>query len=98
MQPAELLNKAKIHIEGAHFVRQLMSNDTEVFVQSISQRDAALNMAQLKEFCVVKQDYPVEILGVPLGTITQGGKRHQKWQRDFLNQFGDKSSDSRNLD
>ena len=74
MQPAELLNKAKTHIEGAYAVRQLRSNDTEVFVQSISQRDAALNMAQPKEFCVLKQDYPVEILGVPLGTMIHGGK------------------------
>ena len=46
MQPAELLDKAKIHIEGAYAVRQLQSNDTEVFVQSVSQRDAALSMAQ----------------------------------------------------
>ena len=74
MQPAELLNKAKLHINGAYAVRQLRSNDTEVFVQSVSQRDAALRMAQPKEFCVLKQDYPVEILGVPLGTIIHGGK------------------------
>ena len=36
MQPAELLNKAKINIEGAYAVRKLRSNDTEVFVQSVS--------------------------------------------------------------
>lgn len=69
IQPAELLNKAKIHIEAAYAVRQLRRKDTEVFVQSISQRDAALNMAQPKDFCVLKQDYPYETLGVPLGTM-----------------------------
>ncbi|KAI0995706.1 hypothetical protein K3495_g12473 [Podosphaera aphanis] len=43
MQPAELLTEAKQHISGAYAVRQLRSSDTEVFVQSVSQRDAALN-------------------------------------------------------
>ena len=74
MQLVELLNEAKIHIEEAYAVRQLRTNDTEVLVQSVLQRDAALNMAQPKEFCVLKQDHPVEILGVPLGTMIQGGK------------------------
>nr|ABW72068.1 hypothetical protein [Blumeria hordei] len=73
-QTAELLNKAKKKIEGAYAVRQLRSNDTEVFVQLVSQRDAALRMAQPKEFCVLKQDHPVEILGVPLETIIHGEK------------------------
>lgn len=74
MQPTELLNKAKKHIEKAYAVRLLRSNDTEVFVQSVSQRDAALKMAHPKEFCDLKQDYPVEILGVPLEKIIHGGK------------------------
>ena len=71
---AELLNKSKIHIVGSYAVRQLRSNDTEVFVQSISQQDAALNVAQPKDFCVVRQDRSVEVLRVPLGTMIQGWK------------------------
>ncbi|KAI1002192.1 hypothetical protein K3495_g6008, partial [Podosphaera aphanis] len=74
MQPAELLNKAKQHFTGAYAVRKLRSSDTEVFVQSVSQRDAALSSAQPKEFQILKPDYPVEIVGVPLGTIIEKGK------------------------
>ena len=50
MQPTELLTKAQKHIKGAYAVRKPRSNDTEVFVQSASQRDAALNMAQPGSF------------------------------------------------
>lgn len=74
MQPAQLLKTAKTHITGAYAVRQLRSNDTEVFVHSITERDNALKMAQPKEFQILKQDYPVEIMGVPLGTMIEKGK------------------------
>ena len=74
MQPSELLGKAKPKIERAYAIRQLRSNDTEVFVQSVSQRDTALRMVEPKEFKIMKQDYPVEIMGVPLGTMIQRGK------------------------
>lgn len=73
MQPTELLIKAKEHIKGAYAVRQLRSNDTEVFVQSTSQRDAALNMAQPKAFKILRHDFPVEVCGVPLRTKIEGG-------------------------
>ena len=72
MEPAELLDKAEIHIESAYLVRKLRGNDTEVFVQSVSQRDNAFSMAQLKEFCVLKQNYPVEILGIHVGSFIRG--------------------------
>ena len=54
MVPAELLGKAKKHIEEAYAVKKLWSNNTEVFVQFVSQRNAALSMAQPKEFYVLK--------------------------------------------
>ena len=44
LQPQELLSKAKEHIQGAYAIRQIRGIDTEVFIQSASQRDAALNM------------------------------------------------------
>ncbi|KAI0998808.1 hypothetical protein K3495_g9386 [Podosphaera aphanis] len=74
MQPAELLNKAKQHIAGAYAVRKLRSNDTEVFVPSVSQRDTALSLPQPKEFQILKQDSPVEVLGFPLGITIEGEK------------------------
>ena len=46
LQAEELLSKAKKHIDGAYAIRQMRSNDTEVFFQSASQREAALNMRQ----------------------------------------------------
>ena len=42
--PEELLSRAKEHIDGAYAVRLMRSNDTENYVQSASQRDAAQNM------------------------------------------------------
>ena len=72
MELAELLDKAKIHIEGAYVVRKLRSNDTEVSVKLVSQQDVALSMAQPKELYILKQDYPVEIFGTPLGTFIRG--------------------------
>lgn len=74
MQPGELLSRAKEHIPGAYAVRKMRSNDTEVFVTSASQRDAALNMPQPESFKILRQDFPVEIPGVPLATKIQGGK------------------------
>ncbi|CCU82098.1 Putative uncharachterized protein [Blumeria hordei DH14] len=75
---------AKLHIDGAFIVRKLRGNDTEVFLQSVSQRDAALSMAQPKKFCVLMQDYPVEILGIPFGTFIRGGKKPNNGE--FINQ------------
>ena len=61
MQLAELIVKAKLHFEGAFAVWKLRNNEAKLFMQLVSQRDTALSMAQSREFCVLKQDYPVEI-------------------------------------
>ncbi|CCU75202.1 AIR1 domain-containing protein [Blumeria hordei DH14] len=74
LQPDELLSKAKQHIEGAFAIRQMRSHDTEVYVQSASQRDAALKMCQPPEFKIFRQDFPVEVFGVPLRTRIVGGR------------------------
>ena len=73
LQPQELLSKAKEYIKGAHVIRQMRSNDTEVFVQSAFQRDAALNMRQPNEFKILRQDLAVELSGIPLRTRIEGG-------------------------
>ena len=52
----------------------MRSKDTEVFVQSAVQRDAALSMPHPEAFKILKQDFPVEISGVPLQTPIEGGK------------------------
>ena len=50
IQPVELWKTAQTHIAGANAIRQLWSNDTEVFVHSITERENVLRMAQPKEF------------------------------------------------
>ena len=50
----------------------MRSSDTEVFFQSASQRDAAINMRQPSEFKILQQDFPGEISGVPLQTRIEG--------------------------
>ncbi|KAI1002372.1 hypothetical protein K3495_g5829 [Podosphaera aphanis] len=74
MKPAELLSIAKQKIEGAYAVRQMRSNDTEVFLQSTAQRDAALSMEQPENFKILGQDHHVEVMGVPLSTKINGEK------------------------
>ena len=52
----------------------MWSNDTEVFVQLASQRDAALNMRQPNEFKILRQDFPVEVNDVPSWTRIEGSR------------------------
>ncbi|KAI0993799.1 hypothetical protein K3495_g14385 [Podosphaera aphanis] len=73
-EPAELLSIAKQKFLGAYAVRQMRSNDTEVFLQSTAQRDAALCMDQPEGFKILRQDYHAEVLGVPLNIKITGGK------------------------
>ena len=52
----------------------MRSNDTEVFVQLASQRNATLNMCQPNDFKNLRQDFLAEIFGVPLRTRIEGGR------------------------
>ncbi|KAI1007292.1 hypothetical protein K3495_g934 [Podosphaera aphanis] len=83
MKPAELLSIAKQKIEGAYAVRQMRSNNTEVFLQSSAQRDAALSMEQPENFKILRQDYHVEVMGVPISTKINGGKEAKN--EDLIN-------------
>lgn len=42
----EAVRAFNAHIQDAYSIRRVRSNDTEMFVQSASQRDVALNMRQ----------------------------------------------------
>ncbi|KAI6248149.1 hypothetical protein HI914_03755 [Erysiphe necator] len=68
IQPSELLSIAQQKIKGAYTIRQMRSNVTEVFVQSPTQRDAVLKIAQLEKFRILHQDFHVEITGAPLSS------------------------------
>ena len=68
LQPEDLPSNAKQRIHGAFVICQMRSNDTELFVQSASQREAALNMRQPADFQILRQDFPAEAFGVLLRT------------------------------
>ena len=77
LQPQELPSKAQQHIQGAYAISQMRSTDTEVFVQSVSQRDAALNMRQPNEFKILRQDFLVEVSGFSLRSRIEGDRDAQ---------------------
>ena len=52
----------------------MRSNDTEMFFQSASQRDAALNMRQPNDFKILRKDIPVKISRVQLRTRIESGR------------------------
>jgi hypothetical protein len=72
--PTELLTAVKPAIPGAYAVRQMRSGDIEVSVLNQSAKDRALNQAEVEGCKVLRQDYPVEVPGVPLATPIKHGK------------------------
>ena len=74
LQPQELLLKAQQYIEGAFAIRQIRSNDTEVFVQSVFQRDTALNMRQPNEFKTLRHYFPAVISSIHFCNRIEGGR------------------------
>jgi hypothetical protein len=72
--PPELLEAVKPAIQGAYAVRQLRSGDVEVMVTDQQAKDRALNQKETVGCKVLRQDYPVEVLGVPLTTGIKHGK------------------------
>ena len=74
LKTEELLSKAKQHMEGASAIHQMRNNDNKVLVQSASQGDTVLDMRQAIDFQISKQDFSLEIFGVPLRTRIEGGR------------------------
>ena len=52
----------------------MRSNDIEVYVPDQGTKDATLNMEQPEGIKILRQDYPVEVPGVPLTLRIAGGK------------------------
>lgn len=61
-------------IAGAYAVRQLRSGDIEVSVPDQHTNDRVLNQPQVKDLQILRQDYPVELWGVPLSTMIDSGR------------------------
>jgi len=72
--PTELLSTVKPLITGAYAVRQLRSGDIEVAVPDQRTKDWVLNQPQVNELKIIRQDYHVELWGVPLSLQIDGGK------------------------
>lgn len=54
LQVEELLSKSKEHVHDTYAIHKMRSTDTEMFVQSASQRDTVLKMLQTEEFKIVR--------------------------------------------
>jgi hypothetical protein len=72
--PPELLEVVKPAIQGAYAVRQLRSGDVEVMMTDQNAKDKALNQKEIAGCKVLRQDYPVEVPGIPLTTGIKHGK------------------------
>jgi len=72
--PQEILNTMKPAVAGACAIKPLRSGDFEVLMRDQKAKDAALNQSQPEGMKILRQDYPVEILGVPLTLQVASGK------------------------
>ena len=63
--PEEILTAVKPVIMGAYAIKQLHSGDVEVMVPDQWTKDRALNQQQTEGVKILRQDYPVEVRGVP---------------------------------
>ena len=73
-KPTEILKAVTPIITGAYAARTLRSGDIEVAVVTQQDKDRALNNLNTQEFQVLRQDYPVELWGVPLDTPIDHGR------------------------
>jgi len=72
--PAELLAAIKPAIQGAYAVRLLKSGDVDVMVPDQKTKNQALNQQEGEGYKILRQDYPVEIPGMPLSLGIKDGK------------------------
>ena len=72
--PAEILAAIKPTIQGAYAVRPLKSGDIDIMVPDQKAKDQALNQQDGEGYKILRQDYPVEIPGVPLSIGIKEGK------------------------
>jgi hypothetical protein len=72
--PTELLAAVRPTIQGAYAVRPLKSGDIEVMVPDQKAKDHALNQQEVEGCKILRQDYPVEVPGVPLSVTIKDGK------------------------
>jgi len=72
--PKELLDIVKPTISGAYAARSLRSGDIEIMVPDQKTKDRVLNQAETEGIKILRQDYPIELWGVPLSLQVNHGK------------------------
>ena len=72
--PKELLDIVKPTMSGAYAARPLRSGDIEIMVPDQRTKDHILNQAETEGIKILRQDYPIEIWGVPLALHVNHGK------------------------
>jgi hypothetical protein len=75
MAPGELLAAVKPIVSAAYAVRVLRSGDVEAIVPNQQSKDVILSQATSTDSIkILRQDYPVELWGVPLALEVASGK------------------------
>jgi hypothetical protein len=73
-RPATISEAANKPAAGAYAVRQLHSGDIEVTMPDQKSKDQALNQQDMGGYKILRQDYPIEVPGVPLSTAIRNRK------------------------
>ena len=64
--PERILTSIKVHIPKAVAVRVLCSGDVEVTLPNQEAKDQTLTQGDTPKCKILRQDFPVKIIGVPL--------------------------------
>jgi hypothetical protein len=70
----EILTETRKVIPGAYEIRQLRSGDIDAMVPDQLAKDQALNRRDTNEFKILRQDYLVEVPGVPYTLQVESGR------------------------
>ena len=68
VEPEQLLTLIKAHIPKAVAVRVLHSSNIEVMFPNQQAKDQTITQRNTPGCKILRQDYPVEVIGVPLNT------------------------------
>ena len=73
-EPEQILTSIKAHIPKAVAVRVLQSGDVEVTLPNQQAKDQVITQGDTPECKILRQDYPVKVMGVPLSTQVESGR------------------------
>ena len=73
-EPEQLLTSIRTHIPKAVAVKVLHSGDVEVVLPNQQAKDQAITQGDTPEYKILRQDYPVEVIGVPLNIQVESGR------------------------